>query len=226
MVKLHGMIDPGLLSSYIDHTLLKPEATASDIERLCAEARQYAFYGVCVNGSWVRSACQLLEGCGVKVVAVVGFPLGAMSSAAKLLETEFAVVDGAQEIDFVLNIGRLKQHDDRFVLGEIEGVVKAAARRPVKAILETGLLSVEDKIRACRLAVQGGAQYVKTSTGFGPGGATVPDVKLMRQTVGPDVGVKASGGIRDFRTAVAMIEAGATRIGASASVAIIKGDQR
>jgi len=218
------MTDASRIAGSIDHTLLKPEATDSDIERLCVEALRHQFFGVCVNGSWVQFSSRLLKGCAARVIAVVGFPLGAMATAAKLLETECAVKDGAEEIDFVLNVGRLKQGDDRYVQDEIEGVVKAAAGRPVKVILETGLLSGGEKIRACRLAVEGGAQFVKTSTGFGPGGATLPDVRLMREAVGPDFGVKASGGIRDLQTALAMIGAGATRIGTSASVAIIKGD--
>ena len=210
---------------YIDHTLLKPEATARDIEKLCAEARENLFWGVCVNGSWVQYARQLLQGSRAKVISVAGFPLGAMPSAAKCFETERALRDGAQEIDFVLNIGRLKQADDSYVRNEIADIVKAAAGRPVKVIIETCLLSKEEKIRACLLAMEGGAQFVKTSTGFSTGGATVPDVRLMRETVGPDFGVKASGGIRDLKTAVAMIEAGATRLGTSASVAIVKGDE-
>jgi deoxyribose-phosphate aldolase len=209
----------------IDHTCLKPDATAKDIEKLCAEARENSFWGVCVNGSWVQYARQVLEGFDAKVISVVGFPLGAMSPDAKCVETECAIRDGAQEIDFVLNIGRLKQDDGHYVRNEIADVVKTAGGRPVKAIIEACLLSKEEKIRACLLAREGGAQFVKTSTGFGAGGATVADVRLMREIVGPDFGVKASGGIRDLKTAVAMIEAGATRLGTSASVAIIKGDK-
>ncbi len=212
------------ISQFIDHTLLKPDAAAFEIVTLCTEARENSFCGVCVNGSWVQTAARLLEGCAVRVVSTVAFPLGAESPDAKCRETEIAVQDGAQEIDFVLNIGRLKQGDDRYVLSEIQGVVAAAAGRPVKVILETCLLSDEEKIRACRLAVDGGAQFVKTSTGFGRGGATLWDVKLLRQTVGPDFGIKASGGIRDLQTAAAMIEAGATRLGTSAGVAIVKGE--
>ena len=217
------MIEITRLPAYIDHTLLKPGATLNDIERLCAEAREYHFFGVCVNGSWVKSARRMLQGSEGKVVSVIGFPLGAMSSDAKRIETEFAVADGAQEIDIVLNIGRLKQGDGDYVLHEIEDAVKAAGGLPVKVIIESCLLSREEKIRACRLAVEGGARFVKTSTGFAAGGATVEDVTLMRETVGPDFGVKASGGIRDLATALAMIEAGASRLGTSASVAIIKG---
>ncbi len=212
------------LCSRIDHTLLRPDATLSDIKKLCAEARRYHFYSVCVNGSWVSTACKILKGSGVKVAAVVGFPLGAMSQESKWTETEIAVSDGADEIDFVLNIGRLKQGDTRYVRKEIKNEIVAAHARPVKVIIETSLLSRKEKILACRIAADAGAHFVKTSTGFGGGGATVEDVRLMRKTVGPDIGVKASGGIRDFKAALAMIEAGATRLGTSASVAIAKGE--
>jgi deoxyribose-phosphate aldolase len=212
------------LCSQIDHTLLRPDATLSDIRKLCAEARRYHFYSVCVNGSWVSTAAKLLKGSGVKVAAVVGFPLGAMSQESKWTETEIAICDGADEIDFVLNIGRLKQGDTRYIRKEIKNEVVAAHGRPVKVIIETCLLSKKEKVLACRIAADAGASFVKTSTGFGGGGATVEDVRLMRKTVGPDVGVKASGGIRDLKTALAMIEAGATRLGASASVAIAKGE--
>jgi deoxyribose-phosphate aldolase len=220
------MINANRLSTYIDHTLLKPDATASDIEQLCAEARQFHFWGVCVNGAWVQFARRILQGSEVNTIGVVGFPLGAMSSEAKRAETELAIADGAQEIDFVLNIGRLKQGDSKYILNEICNVTKAAGGSPVKVILETCLLTREMKIQACRLVMEGGAQFVKTSTGFGSGGATVADVQLMRETVGPDFGVKASGGIRNLETAIAMIEAGATRLGTSASVAIIKGEKQ
>ncbi|MGA2240704.1 MAG: deoxyribose-phosphate aldolase [Verrucomicrobiota bacterium] len=216
-------LSPAQLAAYIDHTLLKADATAKDIEKLCAEARENHFYSVCVNGSWVRQARHFLEGTGVKVACVVGFPLGAMSGDAKRFETEAAIDDGAQEIDVVLNIGRLKAGDDKYVLRELRDVVEAADEWPVKVILETCLLTQEEKIRACKLVVESGARFVKTSTGFSTGGATVEDVKLMRETVGPKFGVKASGGIRDAKTALAMIEAGATRLGTSASVAIVNG---
>jgi deoxyribose-phosphate aldolase len=173
----------------------------------------------------VKTARRALQGSDCKVVSVAGFPLGAMSAEAKCFETKSAIAEGAQEIDFVLNVGRLKQGDRNYVLEEIRNVVKAAGGLPVKVILEVCLLGVEEKIQACRLAMEGGAQFVKTSTGFGSGGATLADVELMRRTVGPDFGVKASGGIRDLETALAMIQAGATRIGTSASVAIVKGEQ-
>jgi deoxyribose-phosphate aldolase len=214
---------PAQLAAFIDHTLLKAEATARDIEKLCAEARENHFYSVCVNGSRVAQARHFLEGTEVRVAAVVGFPLGAQAADVKRFETEAAVDDDAQEIDVVLNIGRLKDGDDKYVLRELRDVAEAADERTVKVILETGLLTREEKIRACELVLDSGAHFVKTSTGFGPGGATVEDVKLMREIVGPKFGVKASGGIRDTRTALAMIAAGATRLGTSAGVAIVKG---
>jgi len=211
------------LARRIEHTGISADATAKDIEKLCAEAREHGFYAVCVNGSRVQFARHLLEETPVKVVASAGFPFGAMSSDAKRFETEAAVDDGAHEIDVVLNIGRLKDGDDNFVLRELRDVVEAADERPVKVILETCLLTDEEKVRACRLAVEAGAHFVKTSTGLSTGGATIEDVKLLRATVGPEFGVKASGGIRDAKTALAMIAAGATRLGTSASVAIVKG---
>jgi deoxyribose-phosphate aldolase len=225
-LRLKSMIDQKEIGSYIDHTLLKPDATAGDIEKLCIEACEHSLWGVCVNGAWVRHARQLVRNSDVKVVSVAGFPLGAMTSEAKCIETEYAIRDGAQEIDVVLNVGRLKQGDAQYVRNEIADVVKAAAGRPVKVILETCLLDDAQKILACRLAVDAGAQFVKTSTGFQSGGATMADVRLMRNEVGPDFGVKASGGIRSFKTAIDMIEAGANRIGASASVAIVGGDRQ
>ena len=215
-------LSPAQLAAFIDHTLLKPETSLAQIEQLCAEAREHQFFSVCVNGSWVATAYQLLEDSDVKVASVVGFPLGAMASDAKRFETEAAIDDGAHEIDMVLNIARLKAGDDKYVLREIIDVVEAADERTVKVILETCLLTDEEKIRACHLVVESGAQFVKTSTGFSTGGATVADVKLMRETVGPKFGVKASGGIRDLPTALAMIEAGATRLGTSAGGAIMK----
>ena len=211
------------LARFLDHTLLKPEATARDIEQLCAEAREHGFFSVCVNGSRVDQARRLLEGTGVKIACVVGFPLGAMSDPVKCFETRVAIEAGAHEIDIVLNVGRLKEGDDDFVLRELQDVVEAADQRTVKVILETCLLTRAEKIRAARLVVESGAQFVKTSTGFSTGGATVDDVKLLRETVGATFGVKASGGIRDLKTALAMIAAGATRLGTSASVALVKG---
>ncbi|MFM7100689.1 MAG: deoxyribose-phosphate aldolase [Verrucomicrobiota bacterium] len=211
------------LARLIDHTLLKPEASARDIERLCAEAREHRFWSVCVNGSRVALAASRLEDTDVKVAAVVGFPLGATDGDVKRFETEALIDLGAQEIDLVLNIGRLKDGDDRYVLRELRDVVEAAETVPVKVILETGLLSDAEKRRACSLVVESGAKFVKTSTGFVPGGATVADVKLLRECVGAGFGVKASGGIRDPATALAMVAAGASRLGTSAGVAIVRG---
>jgi deoxyribose-phosphate aldolase len=211
------------LAAYIDHTLLKPDASKTQIERLCAEAREHNFFSVCVNGAWVAAARHFLDGSDVKVASVVGFPLGAMAADVKRYETEVAVDDGAHEIDMVLNLARLKAGDDKYVFREIVDVVEAADERTVKVILETCLLTDEEKIRACKLVVESGAQFVKTSTGFSPAGATVADVKLLRETVGLKFGVKASGGIRDVQTALAMIAAGATRLGTSSGIAIVKG---
>ena len=209
--------------AFIDHTLLKAEATANDIEKLCAEAREHRFYSVCVNGTWVDHARSFLEETDIKIACVVGFPLGAMSSDVKRFEAEAAIDDGAQEIDLVINIGRLKEGNDKYVLRELRDVVEAADERPVKVILETCLLTEEEKLRACELVLESGAQFVKTSTGFSTDGATIEDVKLLRDAVGPKFGVKASGGIRDTKTALAMIAAGASRLGTSAGVAIVKG---
>lgn len=211
------------LASYIDHTILKADASAKDIEKLCAEAREFGFFSVCVNGSRVVQARHLLEGTDVKVACVVGFPLGAADADAKRYETEVAIDNGAQEIDVVLNIGRLKEGDDAYVLRELRDVAEAADERTVKVILETCLLTREEKIRACHLVLDSGAHFVKTSTGFSTGGATLDDVKLMREIVGATFGVKASGGIRDTATALAMIEAGATRLGTSGGVTIVQG---
>jgi len=216
-------LSPAQLGRFIDHTLLKPDVTIAQIEKLCAEARDHNFFSVCVNGSWVATAHHFLEGSDVKVASVVGFQLGAMSSDAKRFETEAAIDDGAHEIDVVLNIGKLKDSDDKFILRELCDIVEAVDERTVKVILETCLLTDEEKIHACQLVVESGAQFVKTSTGFNIGGATIADVKLMRETVGPKFGVKAPGGIRDANTAMAMIEAGATRLGTSASIAIVTG---
>ena len=213
---------PAALARLIDHTLTRAGATIQDIEKLCVEAREHKFHSVSVNGSWVVAARHFLDGSEVKVGCAVSFPLGAMSGDAKRFETEAAIDDGATEIDVVLNLGRLKAGDDKYVLRELRDVVEAADEWPVKVILETCLLTREEKIRACQLVVESGARFVKTSTGFSTGGATVEDVKLMRETVGPKFGVKASGGIRDTKTALAMIEAGATRLGTSASVAILE----
>jgi deoxyribose-phosphate aldolase len=215
--------EPAGLARFIDHTLLKPEATAEDIARLCDEARAHAFYSVCVNTTHVALAHTLLDGSGVKVCAVVGFPLGASTPAAKGFEARDAVRQGAAEIDMVLNIGALRSRDYAMVARDIRAVVQAVPEALVKVILEVGALTHEQKIIACAIARAEGAHFVKTSTGFGPGGATVEDIALMRAVVGPTTGVKASGGIRDRATATAMLQAGASRLGCSSSVAIVTG---
>ena len=211
------------IASMIDHTLLKPDASEKQIRKLCEEAKKYCFASVCVNPGWVKLCSELLKGSGVKVCTVVGFPLGATSSASKAYETSTAIADGADEIDMVINIGALKSGNTKVVEDDIRAVVGAAKGHVVKVILETSLLTDEEKITACILSKKAGADFVKTSTGFGGGGATAKDIALMRKTVGPDMGVKASGGVRDLKTALQMMEAGATRIGASASVAIVSG---
>jgi len=217
------VLPPRELARYIDQTLLRADATAKDIERLCEEAREHGFCAVCVNGSRVELARHLLETTEVKVSTVIGFPLGAMDADAKRYETEAAIDAGAQEVDVVLNIGRLKDGDDQYVLRELCDVVEAADERTVKVILETCLLTRGEKIRACHLVVDSGAQFVKTSTGFSTGGATIADVKLLREVAGPSFGVKAAGGIRETVTALALIEAGATRLGTSGGVALLAG---
>lgn len=221
---LGGKVDTAL-AARIDHTLLKPDATREQVLELCQEARQYVFASVCVNPGWVRLAADALRGSPVKVCTVVGFPLGATTTLTKVLETRDAIANGADEIDMVINIGALKNRQDDWVESDIREVVRASEGRIVKTIFETALLSDEEVVRASQLAKRAGADFVKTSTGFGPGGATAHHVALMRQTVGPSMGVKASGGIRDLETAREMLEAGATRIGASASVKIVKGEK-
>lgn len=208
------------LNKLIDHTNLKPDASAEDIKHLCSEAVKHNFASVCVNSCHTALVHSLLKGSGVKTCCVAGFPLGASSSAAKSFEAQQAAADGAQEIDMVINIGALKDGFDEYVLNDIKGVVDAAHGAAVKVILETGLLTDEEKVRACLLAVRAGAKFVKTSTGFGFGTATEHDVRLMRSTVGAEIGVKASGGIRTYEDAVKMINAGATRIGTSAGTAL------
>lgn len=215
----------GGLAKYIDHTLLKPEATAADIDKLCDEARTYGFASVCVNGTWVRRCAEVLAGSNVMVCCVVGFPLGAMAPEVKAFEARRAIADGASEIDMVLNVGALKSGDQTFVRADIESVAQVchASGARLKVILETALLTDAEKVSACRLAREAHADFVKTSTGFSKGGATKEDIELMRRNVGPTMGVKASGGVRDQADAKAMIAAGATRIGASASVQIVQG---
>lgn len=212
------------LNKYFDHTLLKAEASESDIKKLCAEAKEYDFYSVCVNGCYVELAAKELAGTDVKVAAVIGFPLGAMSMESKVFETTDVCEKGAREVDMVLNVGALKEGRYEYVEDEIAACVAAADEfdADVKVILETCYLSDEQIVKACELSVSAGAEFVKTSTGFGTGGATVHHVELMRKTVGNLAQVKASGGIRDYETCMAMINAGADRIGASASIAILK----
>ncbi len=213
-------MNTGDLAKYIDHTLLKPEATAEDVRKLCAEARDFGFASVCVNGGFAELAANELKGSGVKTCVVVGFPLGAGTSAAKAFETADAVSRGAEEIDMVLSVGRLRSGETAAVREDIRAVVQAAEGALVKVIIEACLLTDEQKELACRLAEEAGAHFVKTSTGFSTGGATVEDVSSMRRTVGDRLGVKASGGIRTREDAERMIAAGASRIGASASVKI------
>jgi deoxyribose-phosphate aldolase len=215
----------GDLASHIDHTLLKPDATAADIDQICGEALENRFASVCVNSSWVRRCAEILSGSGVLVCTVVGFPLGACSSETKAYEARRAIEDGACEVDMVLAVGALKSGDDGYVRRDVRSVAETCHRlgARLKVILETCLLTPDEIVRASRLCREAGADFVKTSTGFSSGGATVEDVALMRQTVGAVMGVKASGGVRDRETAEAMIAAGATRIGASASVAIVRG---
>jgi deoxyribose-phosphate aldolase len=214
---------PADLGKLIDHTLLKPEATRDEVVKLCEEARKYRFASVCVNTTWVPLCKSLLSGTDVMVCAVVGFPLGAMAPTAKAYEAREAVRQGAREIDMVLNIGAMKSRDYETVFEDICRVVKASQPAGVKVILETSALTQEEKIIAISLSKLAGAAFVKTSTGFGKGGATVEDVQLMRQLVGAELGVKASGGVRTVEDAVKMAQAGANRIGASASVAIVTG---
>lgn len=214
-------MDKKTIASMIDHTLLKPEATPAQVEKLCAEAAEYHFASVCVNPVYIPLAARLLKDTGVKVCCVVGFPLGAIAPEQKAAEAASCAAMGAEELDMVIHIGAAKAGDWVLVQRDIEGVVKAAAGRTVKVIIETCLLTDEEKVKACEAAKAAGAHFVKTSTGFSTGGATTHDIALMRKTVGPEMGVKASGGIRDYATAMAMIEAGANRIGASAGIEIV-----
>ena len=209
-------------AKYIDHTLLKPDCKDENIEKLCSEARNYGFKSVCINPSYIPLCKKLLEGSDVLVCTVVGFPLGATSTYSKVEETKKAVDDGADEIDMVINISRLKEKDDAYTLNEIKAIKQACQGRTLKVIIETCLLSEEEKVRACLLAKEAGADFVKTSTGFSTGGATKEDIALMRKTVGPDMGVKASVGVRDAQGFMDMVNAGATRIGASAGIKIME----
>ena len=214
------------IASYIDHTLLKQDATAEQIDKLCAEAAEYHFASVCVNPWYVPRCVKNLQGSGVKVCTVVGFPLGATTLETKVFETLQAVKSGAQEIDMVMNVCAMKSGSTKAIEQEIQALAAAVEGSAIlKVIIETCLLTKEEKVLACQLAKRSGADFVKTSTGFSTGGATVEDIALMRETVGPDMGVKASGGIRDYATALAMIQVGATRIGASAGIAIVRQEQ-
>jgi len=221
-VRQAGGVEPDL-ARLIDHTLLKPEATAHDVEQLCAEALEYSFASVCVNPTWVPLCARLCRGSVVKVCTVIGFPLGATSTPAKAFETEQALRDGAQEVDMVINVGLLKSGAYDAVQADITAVAAAArrARALSKVIIETALLTDDEKVKACVLARKAGADFVKTSTGFAKGGATAGDVALMRRVVGSAMGVKASGGVRSREDALAMVRSGADRIGASASVKIV-----
>ncbi|MBN3449220.1 deoxyribose-phosphate aldolase [Clostridium botulinum] len=210
------------LSKYIDHTLLKPQATEKDILKLIEEAKTYDFASVCVNPSWVKLAYENLKDTDVKVCTVVGFPLGATSTASKVYETKVAIEDGADEIDMVISVGKLKSGNDEYVKEEIKKIVEASKNKLVKVIIETCLLTEEEKVKACTLSKEAGADYVKTSTGFSTGGAKPEDIKLMRETVGKNMGVKASGGIHTREEMEVMIENGATRIGASCGVELVK----
>jgi deoxyribose-phosphate aldolase len=216
----------GDLAQYIDHTLLKPEASQAQIGQLCHEAREYHFASVCVNPTNVKLCSQLLQGSEVEVCTVVGFPLGATPPEVKAYEAQQAIQDGATEVDMVINVGGLKSRDYELVERDIAAVARTCHNGGaiLKVIIEAALLTDEEKVKACQLSQGAGADYVKTSTGFGPGGATLEDVSLMRRTVGPEMGVKAAGGIRTREDAEAMIKAGATRLGASASIKIVKGE--
>lgn len=219
-----GVILASDLAGYIDHTLLKPEANEAQVAALCDEAAKHRFFSVCVNSSWVEFCARKLGGTGVKVCAVVGFPLGAMDARAKSFEARTAVANGASEIDMVMNVGAMKARDLKTVREDMLAVRRACRKGiTLKVIIETCLLTDEEKVLACQVAKDIGADFVKTSTGFNKGGATVEDIALMRRIVGPKMGVKASGGVRTYEDAVAMIRAGATRLGASSGIAIISG---
>jgi deoxyribose-phosphate aldolase len=211
------------LASYIDHTILKPEATSQDIQRVCLEAVQYQFASVCVNPYYVRQVSELLKDSPVKVTSVIGFPLGCTLKEVKAFEARMAVNAGADELDMVINIGALKSKDYQTVLEDIKAVVDAAEGCTVKVIIETCLLTDDEKVKACQLAVEAGANFVKTSTGFSKGGAEAKDIALMKKAVGNQAKVKASGGIKNYQITMEMIEAGAERIGASASIDIVEG---
>lgn len=217
-------MDKQQLASMIDHTILKAQATRESVEQICKEALEYKFASVCINPSNIELAAKMLKGSEVKVCTVIGFPLGANTTEVKAFETKDAIEKGAHEVDMVINIGRLKDKDYEYVKNDIKAVVEAAKGKALtKVIIETCLLTDEEKVKACQLAKEAGTDFVKTSTGFSTGGSTPADIKLMRESVGPDLGVKASGGVRSIEDAKAVIENGATRIGASASITICEG---
>lgn len=211
-----------LSTKLFDHTILKADATRKDVKRVCDEAMAYSFCSVCVNSYYVPYVANLLHGSDVKICSVVGFPLGAMSTRAKALEAKIAVMDGADEIDMVINVGALKDRDYSVVLEDIKAVKEACGENILKVIIETCLLTDDEKVKACELAKEAGADFVKTSTGFSTAGANVEDVRLMRETVGPDMGVKASGGIHDKEFAKELVDAGANRLGTSATIEIVE----
>lgn len=220
-----GGISPQDVAKYVDHTLLKPQASWEDVRKVCDEAKQYHFASVCVNPSYIRFVAEQLSGSGVAPCVVVGFPLGATAPEVKAEETNRVISDGAKEVDMVINVGAIKSSDWNLVRRDVEAVVNAARGRAlVKVIIETCLLTGEEKVKACAVSKEAGADFVKTSTGFSTGGATVEDIRLMRQTVGAVMGVKASGGVKTFADAVAMINAGATRLGTSSGAAIVNGN--
>lgn len=214
------------IASYIDHTILAADATRADIERICAEAAKYKFFSVCVNPLWVSTVTEALSGSGVLTCSVIGFPFGATTTASKVFEAKGAINDGAKEIDMVINIAAAKAGDEAALIADISAIANAVHEGGaiLKVIIETSLLTDAEKVLACQASVAAGADFVKTSTGFAGGGATLEDVALMRATVGPDLGVKASGGVRSLETARAMIAAGATRLGSSSGVAIVEGE--
>ncbi len=212
------------VNKLIDHTLLKQDATSIEIDQLCVEAKEYDFMSVCVNSSYVKRCVSNLKDTDVKVCSVIGFPLGMSTTETKIFETQEVIAAGATEVDMVINVGALKDKNDKYVLNEISQIKRACGKNILKVIIETALLTEEEKVRACKLAVEAGADFVKTSTGFSTAGATVEDVKLMKDTVGDKAEVKAAGGVRTTEDLKAMVEAGATRIGTSGGIALVKGE--
>lgn len=212
------------VNKLIDHTLLKQDATSIEIDQLCVEAKEYDFMSVCVNSSYVKRCVSNLKDTDVKVCSVIGFPLGMSTTETKIFETQEVIAAGATEVDMVINVGALKDKNDKYVLNEISQIKRACGKNILKVIIETALLTEEEKVRACKLAVEAGADFVKTSTGFSTAGATDKDVKLMKDTVGDRAEVKAAGGVRTTEDLKAMVEAGATRIGTSGGIALVKGE--